>query len=75
MEPRPRYAAARRTRKNAPAWKCQAPRIGGGLEAVDSLAKGIRTRIVIIRESQQAEVYDRDLTSTVNDVEQELHPA
>lgn len=56
MELRRRYAAARRRRRNAPAWEGQARRTReGAWELFDSLANGSRTRIVIVKENQQAE--------------------
>lgn len=56
MELRPRYAAARRRRRNAPGWEGQAGRSReGAWELFDSLANGTRTRIVIGGENQQAE--------------------
>lgn len=61
MEPRPRYAAPRRMRVNAPALDCQARRTGGGLGIVDRPAHGIRTLIVIVKQGQQIEVYQKGL--------------
>ena len=40
MEPRPKYAAPRRMRANAPALECQARRTGEDLEVVVLTSKG-----------------------------------
>lgn len=75
MEPRPKYAAPRRTRTNAPALECQAHRTGRGLGVVDSHAKFIRTRMVIVEQGQQAKAYQQGLDMDSECVERLFYPA